>query len=125
MAAERTQFSIPNSHFTIGPRRAGILLFISSESIVFLAVIAMYVTGQGYHVGPTPQENLSAGRMIFFSVALWLSSATIARCPAQVERGNQRGMRRWLGATIILGAIFLVGEAAEWSDLYVNSITAA
>ncbi len=112
--------------YRIGPRKAGILMFIASESMVFLAVIAMYVTGQLASPGhPNPQETLSAGRMVPFSIALWLSSGTIALCSVRLGRGDQRGMRLWLGATILLGAVFLTGELVEWLDLFREQITAA
>jgi heme/copper-type cytochrome/quinol oxidase subunit 3 len=103
----------------------GILLFIASESVVFLSVIAMYVTGQAHQSQPTAQESLDAARMIPFSIALWASSGTIALAGRRVERGDQRGVRLWLGATIVLGAIFLGGELSEWLSLFGDRITAA
>lgn len=109
----------------IGPKKLGVLLFIGSESMVFLSVIAMYITGQGHQGHPNPQEALSAGRMVPFSIALWLSSGAIALCSRRVARGDQRGMRVWLGVTIGLGAIFLGGELNEWLDLFGQQITAA
>ncbi|HEX6511086.1 MAG TPA: cytochrome c oxidase subunit 3 [Chloroflexota bacterium] len=126
MAAITIQHPTPKTqHPTIGPRKLGILLFIGSESMLFLSVIALYVTGQGHQGHPTAQESLNAARIIPFSVALWLSSGTIALCPGRVARGDQRGMRLWLGATVILGAIFLAGELAEWLSLFGQQITAA
>jgi heme/copper-type cytochrome/quinol oxidase subunit 3 len=109
----------------IGPKKLGVLLFIGSESMVFLSVIARYVTGPAHPGHPNPQEVLSAGRMVPFSIALWLSSAAIAFCPKRVARGDQRGMRLWLGVTIALGAIFLAGELMEWLELFGQQITAA
>lgn len=109
----------------IGPKKLGVLLFVSSETMVFLSVIAMYVTGQGHQGHPNPQETLDAARMIPFSIALWLSSGAIALCPRQVARGNQARMRLWLAVTIVLGAIFLGGELNEWLDLFGQQITAA
>jgi len=119
-----TQESALRTEHSIGPRRLGLLLFVSSESLVFLSVIAMYVSGN--HQGhPNPQESLSAGRMIPFSVALWLSSAAIWRASVSVGRGSQRGMRLWLGVTVVLGAIFLGGELNEWLELFGEQVTAA
>jgi len=112
-------------HPIIGPRKLGVLLFVASESMVFLSVIAMYVTGQAHLGHPNPQETLNAGRMIPYSVALWLSSGAIALCPGRVRRGDQRGMRLLLGVTILLGGIFLAGELIEWLDLFGQQITAA
>jgi heme/copper-type cytochrome/quinol oxidase subunit 3 len=108
-----------------GPRKLGVMLCIASESLVFLAVIAMYTTSQGHLSHPTAQESLSAGRMVPFSVALWLSSGAIAFCPGRVARGDQRGMRLWLGVTMVLGGIFLAGELMEWLELFGEQITAA
>jgi heme/copper-type cytochrome/quinol oxidase subunit 3 len=93
--------------------------------MIFLAVIALYVTGQGHKGHPSASELLSAGRMVPFSMALWLSSATIALCPSRVARGDARGMRLWLLATIALGAVFLAGELIEWLDLFGQQVTAA
>jgi heme/copper-type cytochrome/quinol oxidase subunit 3 len=115
----------PARRAPLGPRKLGLLLFIGSESLVFGAVIVMYVLSQGHQGHPNPQETLSAGRMVPFSIALWLSSAAIAMCPGRVARGDQGGMRLWLGATIVLGAIFLAGELMEWLDLFGEAITAA
>jgi heme/copper-type cytochrome/quinol oxidase subunit 3 len=109
----------------IGPRKAGVLLFVGSESFVFLSVIALYVVGQGHPSHPTAQESLEAGRMLPFSIALWASSGTIAFCPGRVARGDQRGMRWWLAATIVLGAVFLGGELNEWLQLFNAQVTAA
>lgn len=109
----------------IGPRKLGLLLFIASESLIFISVIAMYVTGQGHQGHPNAAETLSAGRMIPFSIALWLSSGAIAFCPGRVARGDYRGMRLWLGVTIVLGAIFLGGELNEWLELFGEQVTAA
>ena len=109
----------------VGPRRAGVLLFIASESVVFLSVIAMYIAGQSHASHPTAQESLDAARMIPFSIALWASSGTIAVAGRRAEHGDQRGLRMWLVATIVLGAIFLAGELVEWLSLFGDRVTAA
>jgi len=119
MSAEAvTQNSELRTQNSLGPRRLGILIFLGSESMVFLSVIAMYVTGQGHQGHPSAQESLNAGRMVPYSVALWLSSLTI-------WLAARRGIRVWLAATIALGFVFLVGEAAEWLELFNQQITAA
>jgi heme/copper-type cytochrome/quinol oxidase subunit 3 len=95
----------------------GLLIFLGSESIIFLSFIAAYIVGQGHHGHPNAQESLSAARMIPFSIALWLSSLTIWLAP-------RRGPRLWLGATFVLGAIFLGGELNEWLELFGQQVTA-
>lgn len=110
---------------TLGPKRLGVLLFIASESVVFFVLIAMYVVGQAHPNGPTPRAQLDVGHMILYSVALWASSATMAMALPRVQRDDQRGMRWWLLATVVLGAIFVIGEAQEWWLLYQDQISAA
>ena len=102
----------------IGPRTLGVLLFLGSESMIFLSVIALYITGQGHPGAPTAHDTLEAGRMIPFSIALWLSSLTMWLAP-------RRGLRLWLGGTIVLGAIFLGGELSEWLSLFGQQVTAS
>lgn len=108
-----------------GPRKLAILLFVASESIVFLSFIAMYVRGQAYTAAPTAQQSLSAARMIPFSAALWASSATIGLAHRRLDRDDQQGMRWWLLATVVLGAVFLGGELSEWLALFRDQVTAA
>ncbi|MBV9119599.1 MAG: heme-copper oxidase subunit III [Chloroflexi bacterium] len=86
--------------------------------MIFISVIAMYLTGQGHQGHPSAPEMLDAGRMVPFSIALWLSSLTI-------WLAGRRGARLWLTATIVLGAIFLAGELSEWLDLFGKQVTAA
>jgi heme/copper-type cytochrome/quinol oxidase subunit 3 len=116
--------ALARPHPLVGPRKLGLLLFIMSESMVFLSVIAMYAVGQGHQSHPTAQESLDAAKMIPFSIALWASSGTIALCAKRIARGDQAGMRLWLGATIVLGATFLGGELSEWLKLFTDQVTA-
>ncbi|MHB8620235.1 MAG: cytochrome c oxidase subunit 3 [Chloroflexota bacterium] len=109
----------------IGPRKMGILLFLGSETILFLTVIGQYVVGQGHNTGPTPQQSLDVLKTLGFSVALWASSATVQLAPLAVQRGRQGLMRLWLLATVVLGAVFLYGEASEWLGLANKHITAS
>ncbi len=116
--------ALAHAQHGLGPRRLGLLLFVSSETLVFLSVIAMYVSGN--HAGhPNPQESLSAGKMVPYSIALWASSGTIWLASRSISRGSQSGMRLWLLATIVLGGAFLIGELTEWLELFGERITAA
>lgn len=109
----------------VGPRKLGILMFLGSESILFLTVIAQYVHGQAHPNGPTPAESLDALKTLAFSVALWLSSLTMQLAPHAVQRGRQRLARVWMWLTVGLGAIFLWGEVMEWMSLGQKGITAS
>jgi heme/copper-type cytochrome/quinol oxidase subunit 3 len=41
----------------------------------------------------------------------------------QRKRGNLRGMRRWLLATVALGLIFLIGQGIEYRELLTHGVT--
>lgn len=125
MAAERAQFPTPTTQFPIGPLKTAVLIFVSSESILFLTVVAQYAVGQAHNTGPTPREYLDVPRMFGFSIALWLSSATMQLAPHSLRRHGVGAMRAWMAGTFVLGLIFLVGEAQEWLGLFQQQISAS
>lgn len=53
-----------------------------------------------------------------FSLALWASSGAIVLAGRALRRDNQRGIRLWLLATIVLGAVFLYGQITEYQAMY-------
>lgn len=109
----------------IGPRKMGVLMFLGSESILFLTMIAQYVHGQAHPNGPTPSQMLNVPVTLGFSVALWLSSLTMQLAPHALQRGSYRLARMWMYATVVLGGIFLFGEVREWLDLASKNVTAS
>jgi heme/copper-type cytochrome/quinol oxidase subunit 3 len=50
-------------------------------------------------------------------VCLFLSSFTIWRSEAALRRQKNGAMLLWLGATFVLGAIFMAGQGYEYWDL--------
>ena len=96
----------------------GVLFFLASEAVFFSLLILAYVYYQGGGIqGPTAAGTLSPLRTGLFSVALFSSSFTVWRAGAAFRRGRQKRLIFWLVATIVLGAIFLVGQAHEYADL--------
>jgi heme/copper-type cytochrome/quinol oxidase subunit 3 len=87
----------------------GVAVFVASESVFFLAIVLAYVAYRDAGLA-TAKTNLDVVRTAIFSVALFASSATMA-----LAVGARSG--RWLGATIALGGIFLVGQGSEYARL--------
>jgi len=87
----------------------GVAIFIASESVFFLAVVLAYVAYRDSGLA-TANANLDVVRTAIFSVALFASSGTMALA-ARTRSGA------WLAATMILGAIFLTGQGAEYARL--------
>jgi cytochrome c oxidase subunit 3/cytochrome o ubiquinol oxidase subunit 3 len=96
----------------------GMICFLVSEVALFGTLIVTYIFYLGRDViGPTPAQALSLSLVVWTTACLLASSATIHVADRTLGRGNQRGFIRWWMATIVLGAVFLVGTAFEWHDL--------
>lgn len=87
----------------------GVVIFIASESIFFLAIVLAYVAYRDSGLA-TAKANLDVLRTAIFSVALFASSGTMA----VAVRARSRA---WLAATMTLGAIFLLGQGSEYARL--------
>lgn len=106
------------------PNKLGMLFFLSSEAIFFALLIFayLYFADSFAETGPTP-EVLDVGVTAIFSVLLLASSVTIWFAERSLRRGNNGMMRLWLLVTILLGAVFLVGQAMEYATLFSEGIT--
>jgi heme/copper-type cytochrome/quinol oxidase subunit 3 len=100
--------------------KLGVGLFILSEANFFAILIIGYVYFYLYpSAGPTASGSLDPLRTLAFS----LSSATMHLAGRSFRAGNKQGVRVWLAVTVTLGAIFLWGQAREYTKLIANEIT--
>ncbi|HEX5506019.1 MAG TPA: cytochrome c oxidase subunit 3 [Thermomicrobiales bacterium] len=101
-------------------------IFISSESAFFITLIVAYLNyrlnASGFS-GKQVAEALDIGKTGLFSIALFASSATLMMAERGLRRHSRWALRGWLGATIVLGAIFLVGQGLEYTTLYAENVT--
>jgi cytochrome c oxidase subunit 1/cytochrome c oxidase subunit I+III len=95
--------------------------FIVSESSFFAILIVSYVV-----------FNLStklAGSLLdvkttsAFTLCLLASSVTLDAAERNLRTRNVPAFRRWLIATVILGLVFLGGQAHEYTNLYERGVT--
>jgi cytochrome c oxidase subunit I len=101
----------------------GMSAFIFSEATFFACLIVAYIEYRRRSLtGPGPQDLDVLGTLLF-SLFLFASSATIYFAERRIHAGNDRGFRRWWLATIVLGALFLVGQLTEYVRLYADGIT--
>jgi heme/copper-type cytochrome/quinol oxidase subunit 3 len=104
--------------------RAGMLLFIGSESVFFVLLILAYVV---YHTtsasGAEAARFLDVGKTSVFTVALFSSSLTMWRSGVNFRRARRRAALSWLLATIVLGGVFLVGQGSEYAHLIGENVT--
>lgn len=96
-------------------------LFILSEANFFLILIVAYIY---FHMlSPGAARALDAGRTLAFSICLFASSATIHQAGRAFHLGRHGAVRMWLGLTVLLGAIFLVGQSIEYVGLIAGGVT--
>jgi cytochrome c oxidase subunit 3/cytochrome o ubiquinol oxidase subunit 3 len=91
--------------------------FLVSEVALFGTLIVTYVFYLGKDVVPPTPAVLSLSLVVWTTACLLASSGTIHKAERTLGRGDQGGFIRWWLATIVLGAVFLVGTAFEWHDL--------
>lgn len=108
----------------MGKPELGMLAFLATEAIFFGLLILSYVyflvTDNAAPNAGVLKENF--GRTLFFSFCLFASSGTIVLAERALKRSNKRGLVLWLLITVILGAIFLGGQAWEYTDLFKENI---
>jgi len=100
----------------------GMILFIASEATFFLMLIMAYVN---FHKATAATANavLDPLKTGMFSIALFLSSLTMVFAEHSFKKQNRGWVGFWLAVTIILGAIFIAGQAIEYTDLIEHHIT--
>jgi len=101
-------------------------VFIASETVFFAFLIAAYVYFYGAVVhGPSASNSLDPPRTLIFTLCLLGSSATLWIGERRLAAGQRRAFRRWLIATIVLGAVFIAGQAMEYIGLLSSRVNPA
>lgn len=98
--------------------------FVASESIFFIMLILAYVNFHGTVTdGPTAVSSLDPLRTGIFSIFLLASSFTVWLAGRSLTAKNHSMLKLWLLITILLGALFIYGQATEWFGLFAQNIT--
>jgi len=106
----------------IDGRKLGMWLLLSSEFLLFGALISnylLYSTRPGF-AGPYPAEIYDIPFTSVSSFVLLMSSLTMVLAHNAVGRGDQGATRTWLFATAALGAVFLGGQVFEFTEFIVH-----
>jgi cytochrome c oxidase subunit III len=99
-------------------RKLGVWVWLGSEAVFFSALIVVYIVMRGKSItGPFPHEALNVGLTAANTFVLICSSLTMVMALSAIQGGNQRGLWRWLVATMALGLAFLGGQAFEFTSL--------
>ena len=108
----------------------GTIVWLSSELMFFAALFAMYftirsvtgVTETGADNWPPVPVELAVGYSLVFTVILVLSSVTCQMGVFAAERGDVYGMRRWYVLTLVMGLVFVLGQANEYRIQYAEDM---
>jgi cytochrome c oxidase subunit I len=102
--------------------KTGILAFIFSEVGFFGTLILAYLYFYAHpQAGPGP-KGLDVPRTLIFSVCLFASSLTFWRSEVALTKQRRGSMLGWLGLTIALGGVFLVGQGTEYWKLFQTGV---
>jgi heme/copper-type cytochrome/quinol oxidase subunit 3 len=98
--------------------------FVGSESFFFLALVISYIYYS--HTGGVLSDSshyLDIRRTGLFTIALISSSITIFLADVSLGRVSRNAFKMWLAVTILLGLMFLFGQATEYLRLYKLNFT--
>jgi len=120
---------VPTLSYTFMSRSLFIWLFLASEIIFFGVIIGLslilrintqimggtWMDAETYNTITAP---LSIYPTVFITFVLLMSSVTMMKAVESMEKSNTKGLRNWLGLTILFGLIFLVVKVWEYSTLF-------
>ena len=96
-----------------------IWLFLATEIMFFTGLIGTYVVlRMGTPRWPNPAERLAIDITAFNTFLLICSSFTMVYAVEKAMKGDQGGIIKWLGLTILIGATFVGIQAYEYKLLW-------
>lgn len=97
----------------------GVVIFIGSEVMLFAGLLSAFLISRASaSFWPPPnQPRLPVAVTGLNTVLLVLSGLTMWRVVRFLRQHDKQGAMRWMGATIVLGAIFLAIQGSEWAGL--------
>lgn len=118
---ERTPALHTASHAAPHPseaiRKLGFWVFLGSEFLIFLGlIVALSVTRNTADEWPTLAE-LGLWLVSLNTFILLASSFTVASGIEAIRKNEQTKLLMYLALTLVLGAMFLLGQAVEYNNL--------
>jgi len=103
----------------------GTIVWLSSELMFFAALFAMYFSIRAADYGMwqehTPKLNIPYATTN--TIILVLSSVTCQLGVFAAEKGDVFALRRWFTITFVMGLVFVLGQAYEYTNLVHEEIT--
>ena len=109
----------PRTSTGLSTFKLGFWVFLGSETLFFGSLISTYMVYKNESVvGPMPAEILDIPLTSVSTFVLLMSSLAMVLGLDAVQRSNRKGALIWIGATALLGAIFLGFQAFEFTEFY-------
>ncbi|TAE61297.1 MAG: heme-copper oxidase subunit III [Nostocales cyanobacterium] len=108
-----------HEHDEEGNKMFGFIVFLLSESVIFLSFFAGYIVYKITSPNWLPEgvEGLEVLAPTINTIVLVSSSFVIYFAEKKLEKKNLAGFRIFLLATMLMGSYFLYGQYLEWSEL--------
>jgi cytochrome c oxidase subunit III len=96
----------------------GTVVWLASELMFFSGLFAAYFTLRAQAVRwPPPGVHLDTVSATIATAILVTSSGTMQLALRAVVADRRRAFELWLGATFVLGVVFIAAQARDWSKL--------
>jgi cytochrome c oxidase subunit 3 len=93
----------------------GTIVWLSSELMFFAGLFAMYFTVRANNLDHWPNTKLNLLYATPFTILLVASSVTCQLGVFAAEKGNVYSLRRWFAITFVMGLVFVLGQAGEYT----------
>jgi cytochrome c oxidase subunit 3 len=107
----------------------GTIVWLSSELMFFAGLFAIYFTARAQNppgqTWPPAPTHLDVPYALVVTIVLVASSFTCQFGVFAAERGDVFGLRRWYLLTLVMGTIFVLGQANEYRSLVEEGTTIA
>ncbi len=101
----------------ISNEKLAMWVFLGSDCLLFGALISTYMlVRRNVGDGPGPEEIFDIPFTSVSSFVLLMSSLTIVLAITALQRGDVARNRLWLGATAMLGSVFIAGQVYEFTS---------
>jgi cytochrome c oxidase subunit 3/cytochrome o ubiquinol oxidase subunit 3 len=129
-----TDISIETSHHHVDPKeearhidnvKFGMWLYLASEVVIFATLIAIFVVFRVDNPERVHEVHEASGLfLVSVNTFLLLTSSWTMVMGLRAIQGNDRmGLVRWIGATAVLGTLFVMLQYVEYSTLAHEGIT--
>ena len=105
----------------------GTVVWLASELMFFAGLFGIYFTHRAAAKGewPPPPTELNVPYALVFTLILIASSFTCQLGVFAAERGDVFALRRWFLLSLLLGLVFVLGQANEFRVLIEEGTTMA